>query len=417
VAAACLCGIALIVAAIAIPSKGLLARYSTTHYIFALTRIIEGVGPSTLPAILGPFFSPGKSIFLFSPILILAPIGLARGWPEHKPVYVFIVVTNLLLVVAQALFYRELWAGIPVWGLRFMLLAMPMMAILCAPIIDLVFNLNRHYQKWTLFGLLGVSLLVQLAGALIIWHIPLLEWHRLGWDPYQPSAVWKLANSPLPIHFTAMFNPANFDMAWFRVLGNDPLSISIPVITVLIAGGSVAFLYWILQRRRGSPRHLLLASVIGAMALVFPICPSLSLYKHDPAAGGDRSEFEVMLSWIEPRVLPGDLVVVNSYGTSLWHYMMNHWQSSVPWYSLPYEIPGTTDVPTDSGAPPSIAFLKLIEARETFNERLWYLQTNEAPDFDLQRETQYLDQHFPRIQSVRIKGSDNVEILLYSLVE
>jgi hypothetical protein len=153
------------------------------------------------------------------------------------------------------------------------------------------------------------------------------------------------------------------------------------------------------------------------MALVLPIYPSLGLYKQDPAACGDHSEFDVMISWIEPRILPGDLVVVDSYGTPLWHYMMNHWRSSVPWYSLPYEIPGTADVPTDSGAPPSTAFLNLIEAKETVNERLWYVQTSDAPDFDLQRETQYLDQHFPRIQSVRFTGSENVEILIYSLVK
>ncbi len=416
VAAVCLCGIALMVTSIAIPSKGMLARYSTTHYTFALMRIIEGVGASTLPAILGPFFSPGKSIFLFSPVLILAPIGLTRGWPEHKTVYAFIIVTIMLLVAAQALFYREMWAGIPVWGLRFMLLAMPMMVILCTPIFDQVLTLNSRSQKWTLVGLLGTSTLVQLAGAAIMWHIPLLEWQHMGWDPYQPAAVWEFANSPLPIHITAMLNPTNFDMAWFRVLGNDPLSISIPIIAVLIAGGSAAFLYWILQRRRGSPKHLLLASAIGAMALIFSIYPSLSLYKHDPAVGGDRTEFDVMLSWIEPRIKPGDLIVVDSYGTSLWHYMMNHWQTSVPWYSLPYEIPGTTDGPTDAGAPPSIAFLNLIESRELFNERLWYLQTNDAPDFDLQRETKYLDQHFPRMQSVRFTGPENVEILLYSLV-
>jgi len=415
VAAVFLCGFALIVAVIAIPSKGLLARYSLTHFTYALTRIIEGIGPSTLPAILGPFFSPGKSIFLFSPILILAPIGLVRGWSEHKTVYVFIVATIMLLVVAQALFYRELWAGIPVWGLRFMLLTMPMMVILCAPIIDLAFSLNKRCQKWALFSLLGASVLVQLAGVAIMWHIPLLEWHRMGWDPYQPSAVWKITNSPLPIHFTAMLNPANFDMAWFRVLGDDLLSIFIPVIAVLIAGGCVAFLYWILQRRRGSPRHFLLAFVIGAMALVFPIFPSLGLYKHDPAAGGDRSEFDVMISWIEPRVQPGDIVVVDSYGTPLWHYMMNHWQSSVPWYSLPYEIPGTLDVPEDPEASPSTAFLNLIEAIETSSERLWYLHTNDAPDFDLQRETKYLDQHFPKIQAVRFTGSDTVEFRLYLL--
>ena len=412
VAAIGLFGIALIVGAIIIPSKGLLARYSATHYTFAVTRIIEGLSASTLPAILGPFFSPGKSIFLFSPILVLAPIGLARGWPEHKTVYAFIIITILLLVAAQALFYRELWAGIPVWGLRFMLLAMPMMVILCTPIFDQVLTLNRRFQKWTLFGLLGASTLVQLAGAAIMWHVPLLEWQRMGWDSYQPSAVWKLANSPIPIHLTAMFNPSNFDMAWLRVLGNDPRSIGIPVITILIAGGGAAFLYWILQRRRGSLRHFLLAFIVGAMVLILPIYPSLSLYKHDPAAGGDRAEFDMMLSWIEPRIQHGDIVVVDSYGTSLWHYMMNHWRSSVPWYSLPYEIPGTTNVREDT---PSLAFLDLIEALETSSERIWYLQTNDAPDFDLQRETKYLDQHFPKIQAVRFTGSDTVEFGLYVL--
>jgi hypothetical protein len=412
-AALCLCGLAVLAAVIAIPSTGTLARYSTTHFIFTLTRFLDGIGASTLPAILGPFFSPGKSIFLFSPILILAPFGFARGWSKHKAVYAFLIVTILLLVVAQALFYRELWAGIPVWGLRFMLLAMPMMVILSAPISDMAFTLNRHFLQWSLLGLLGASVLVQFAGAAIMWHIPLLEWQRIGWDPYQPSSVWKLANSPLPTHITAMFTPANFDMAWFRVMNRDLISMSIPIISVLMVCCSVAVLNRILQRRRVSRRHLLLAFGIGAMALVFPIFPSLSLYQHDPAAGGNHPEFEVMLSLIEPRILPGDLVVVDSYGTSLWHYLMNHWRSSVPWYSLPYEIPGTSNVREDT---PSFAFRNLIEALETSSKRIWYLQTNDAPDFDLQRETQYLDQHFPRIQAVRVTGSDTVEFRRYILV-
>jgi hypothetical protein len=359
----------LILAVVGIPSTGLFARYSSTHLTFAFSRIIEGIGTSTLPAILGPFFSPGKSIFLFSPILILAPFGLVRGWTTHKTIFAFIVITTVSLVTAQALFYREMWAGIPVWGLRFMLLTMPMLVILCTPIFDPACTESRRFQRWVVYGLLGVSFLIQLAGAAIMWHVPLLEWFRLGWDPYQPSSVWKLANSPILLHLRAMLKPASYDMAWLRALGNDPLSICIPIITVLLAGGSAACLVWIL----------------------------------------------VGLAWMEPRIQAGDLVILDSYGTPLWDNMMNQWPFSVPWYSLPYGIPGTADVLDDAGDSPSSAFLNLIEAKETVNERLWYIQTSAAPDFDLQRETKYLDQHFSRIQAARFTGSGTIEFRLYLL--
>ncbi|MFA9403776.1 MAG: ArnT family glycosyltransferase [Anaerolineales bacterium] len=385
-------------------STGLLARYGLTHYAYALQHMIEGVGGGTMAGFVGPFISPGKSIFLFSPILLLAPFGLVKGWREHRAVFSLALTIIIILVLAQALFYREGWAGIPIWGLRFMLLTIPLMIVLSAPIIDRALSSKGGALRWLVLGLFAVSVLVQIAGAAVGWQIPLLQWARAGWNPYAPESVWHLANLPIPIHLGTLFTPESLDMAWLRMLPIDHRVAVMPTIFLALAG-ICSWLVFRTTRRTKFPGFLVpIALLLISLGLILPLFPSLPLYVDDPAAGGGRSTYHEMLASLAPQLQPDDLVVVDSYGTPLWHFMMNHWSNPTPWYSLPYKSGETSALSV-------LALSELIEIRGMTADRVWLLQSADAPDPSL---TEILEQNFMFETSTSFEGEQPVELLMYS---
>ena len=112
----------------------------------------------------------------------------------------------------------------------------------------------------------------------------------------------------------------------------------IALIGVAVAFGSAVYRRRLL-RYGYSARSKLVAAALGFVALAQPVGIGLPLLKPDPAVGGDRPELSEMTSWIHARLNQGDVVVVDSYGTGLWTFLMNNWSSHTPWYSLSFEIP------------------------------------------------------------------------------
>jgi hypothetical protein len=333
---------ALVLLAVLIPAQGLLARFSLAHFRYAFGRMASGAWGEVLAAFAGPFVSPAKSIFLFSPVLLLAPAGLLLGWKRHRRLYVFILATVLLLAAAQALFYRQGWAGIPIWGLRYMLPSLPLLALLLAPLIDQLLESRNLLPQVLFFALVGLSLLVQLAGAAIAWYVPLLVWLRRGFDPYSPVAAWSYSASPIPIQIAALLRPGNYDLAWLRVVPEQPAALLLPAAALGIILASNFLLRRIRSDRPGQPIARL-APLLAMVALILPLAPGLPLLKGDPAAGGGDPALRAAIGSLAAEVQPEDWVLVEPYAGSLWHAMMNRWDGAVVWYSLPDRRCSTAD--------------------------------------------------------------------------
>jgi hypothetical protein len=75
----------------------------------------------------GQFLSPGKSIFLYAPPLLLAAIGLRRLWTTRREVAIAIglVVGPVVLLYARYLFWSGDWG----WGPRYLVFALPALMI------------------------------------------------------------------------------------------------------------------------------------------------------------------------------------------------------------------------------------------------------------------------------------------------
>ncbi len=109
-----------------VAARGPLVRFSLGYYWETLVIFAASPHPHLLPAIFGPFISPGKSIFLYSPVILLSLVTLLEKRIEAIGAWSYV----LLLVIAQALFYDSHWWGSVNWGLRFLLPAIPLLTSL-----------------------------------------------------------------------------------------------------------------------------------------------------------------------------------------------------------------------------------------------------------------------------------------------
>jgi hypothetical protein len=131
----------------------------------------------------------------------------------------------------------------------------------------------------------------------------------------------------------------------------------------------------------------------------------------DPAFGGGRPEFEAALRTWESEGRLSDEVLIDSYGTPLWAFLMNRWTSAARWSSLPYEIP---DPSLGSGpAAPSAPTLAILEAAEAGEGRIAYFASDEAPDAGLGREVTWLESHDRLIASAEFDGVTRVVLRIY----
>jgi 4-amino-4-deoxy-L-arabinose transferase-like glycosyltransferase len=132
--------------------------------------------------LLGLTVSPGKSLFLYSPPLLLALFGLPRLWRTHRPVVVLLAGLTLPPMVAAA--HTQFWSGGWCWGPRVWLFVTPVLLLPLAPWVDgLLSTRPRSLARWlrvgvlALFGLSGLG--VQTVGNAFYWDHYIRLAHRV----------------------------------------------------------------------------------------------------------------------------------------------------------------------------------------------------------------------------------------------
>jgi len=224
---------------------------------------------------------------------------------------------------------RGAWAGTLIWGLRFMLPAIPLMMILSAPLIELWLCVNSAGLKLT-GALLGLaSIWIQAAGAIVPWSAPFVVWAAQGRNPYNAEAVWSLDYLSIPIHIAQMGLPESWDIiGWIRTWDSSPAWL------IPLGSASISILAILLLRRKISAWA---APGIVVAALVLPFFPMLPVLRSDPSWGGNRPELTAIATRTANAAGADDLILVDWYGSPLWRFMLNQWTSPLEWYSLPEE--------------------------------------------------------------------------------
>ena len=335
-------------------ARGPLARFSLSYYGQVLSFFILTPHPNFIPALFGPLISPGKSLFLYSPVLLLSLPALVQRRIEALAAWLYV----LLLVLAQALFYDSLWWGSVNWGLRFLMPALPLLAIAASGVIHHLLETRGGRAILVLLGVL--SALIQLLGI----STPPGEYYLAMMSLFPQAAgtlgVWDLRYSAMVWTAGRVLSVKQWDLAFLRG--------GLPGILVAASLTTLACLAFFKIRTKFSWVTLLMVISICLTILLIP-----GAYKDDPAYSSDRSDFRTAQNDLLALAGPADVLAINSYGIPVWRYWMNWGLASPGWVSLPF-------IPNISSELPAQVEIILTDAAKT-HERVWLLLPCDSPSF------------------------------------
>ena len=139
-------------------------------------------------AVQGLLFSSGRGLFVYSPFLLLAPIGLWIGWVrEHKNLYAYLALTFVAYTLIMAA-----WGSLGGWayGARMLTDALPATVLLIVPVVEKI----RGGWRGALWAVVILTAFVQSFGL----YDYGLRFHAEG------NSVWSLENSE-PVYYLKLF--------------------------------------------------------------------------------------------------------------------------------------------------------------------------------------------------------------------
>jgi hypothetical protein len=386
-----------------IPGIPSLARFTPRYYFSLAQFFFTTPHPNLMSALAGPFISPGKSIFLYSPILVLSLVALIRFPKKAWSAWAYLV----LLVIGQALFYDGDWAGRINWGLRFTLPAIPLLIISAVPIIDLWMRTIRGRIGLILIGVF--SFLVQVVGVL----------------PSLPKYYTDLFSATPPVSefaglWTVKYSPLFWNLKWIFSGGKPDLAairLGVTAIPILIGFLMLIVLTYVGYKRIKRIWFFIASMFLSASMITF----MLFTYKNDPAYFRMRIDFASAQENITREYLQGDLVLIKSYATPAWFYMMNWGSFPVPWTSLPLYFPTPSliekarleNTPSVAMDEITLALLGNISGKY---QRVWLAVPSDSPGADLNLEMDYLKKKSSSFDSwMYTDAANNTRLLLFYL--
>lgn len=224
-----------------------------------------------LTGLSGQLLSPGKSLFLFSPPLLLGIAGLPAFLRRHTALGLLL----LSCVLINLMFYGKYleWSGDYAWGPRY---TVPMTALLLIPAIEVLSRWRRlpAISRAGVVALAGLGFIVQVLGVSIDYLHQMLLVRFQGVDPrtywsLPYSAIWRHAlalgqvlggNAPYPSDQVPMDIAlglpqfTTIDFWWVYALFNDtnPILLVAIVGTALLLIAGLGYRLWMATSRRAT---------------------------------------------------------------------------------------------------------------------------------------------------------------------
>jgi hypothetical protein len=119
-------------------------------------------------ALYGFLLSPGKSLFLYSPPLLLGLCGLRTALRRRRSETVLLLGISAVVLLVHAKF--RIWHGGYCWGPRYLVPIVPLVLLLAVPWLPEALGRGRRWLRRTALGaLLAAGLAVQLLGGAFYW--------------------------------------------------------------------------------------------------------------------------------------------------------------------------------------------------------------------------------------------------------
>ncbi len=220
----------------------------------------------------GFLVSPGKSIFLYTPALLLLPFWAARF------VRRFSLFAGLLLaiVAVHLCVYGAWWVwwGAWAWGPRFIVPIFPLLVLFLAE------GLATSRRRLTLavaavLGLLSVG--VQLLGIAVDHTIYLVQ--LLPQNPRPDTlTLWDVRYQPI-LHQIPLMTRQWLDFAWIERSG--PSAVNLPALAATLAGATVALVGFGIVWRSANPARQAIALSLAALVVAGGVFEALRSYDRE----------------------------------------------------------------------------------------------------------------------------------------
>ncbi|MGI6208938.1 MAG: hypothetical protein ACOYEW_12105 [Anaerolineae bacterium] len=251
---------------------GLMAYLNWVRYGDPLTTGYAPAEAFSTPLVVGLrglLLSWGKSVFVYSPPLLLALVGAVPSYRRHPGLVLFSAGASLAHLLLYAAWYT--WAGGWSWGPRFLTPTTALLMPLALPLLG-----RRHRWsslRWTgLTAVATLGLAVQVGAMAVDYLAYGSAMMRQG---YALEDYYTLARSPALGHLTVL-NPLNprlemLDPTWARAEGAGPLLL----VALACVGGCGLLLAGALRGRvqRGGAILAVALPAVG-IALTLALCPA-----------------------------------------------------------------------------------------------------------------------------------------------
>jgi hypothetical protein len=120
----------------------------------------EGFVGNPLVGLYGLLLSPGKSLFLYSPILLVVPFAAGAFWRGFRAEALLTGALSIAILGQSAMWWA--WWGGWSWGPRFLVPLLPFLVLVLGAL-----RVHRSWQATALVALLFLSVAVNLLGILV----------------------------------------------------------------------------------------------------------------------------------------------------------------------------------------------------------------------------------------------------------
>lgn len=342
--------------------QDVLYRYSSGFLQAVYNRLMTISHSKLLEAILAPLFSPWKGLLWYSPVCLLAVIPFA--YSKYRRIELLILPSLVLagFLVPQALFYDSEWMT-STWGSRFLVPLIPLLIVSAFPFIHSQLELKK-YMLLSIIFLLGV--VIQLPA--VIYNsaeYSVILYNKFG-QSYPGQIIWNVRESPIIMQWQ-MYTTSSPDLLLWRVYAL--LSKIEWLLFLYFFLLSFLFILVISQTFRPNRNHSkTFYSLAGLSLFIFATLSGLvlSIARYDPIYYSQ--EYMIVCEYLQEQIQPEkDILVVESYPSAIWLYLMNNECGQLIWYSLPLR----DDVEVDPAAHALVE--NLYNTRIGFDQGIWLI--------------------------------------------
>jgi hypothetical protein len=365
----------------------------------------------------GYLYSPARSLWVFSPILLLGFLGWPRLIHEHRWRQIAMPLTALVaFILGYAAVRGPEWYGGTGWGPRYLVPVTPFAALWLLPVTEYLLSRGASWLARIGAGLLMLlSAGIQILAALV----PLNRYYETLGSQQPPVLPWKEGAwswrwSPFRVYWE-LLGHQKIDLAWNYVTRGQAWLL--PALSMLLILLALSWIGWWLRRRRTCRAFVITAGSLAAM-MAATFGGGLYAIRLDPRYFGDFQPTRDLLRQLEPQLRSGDVVVLNDFTYT--KFFMNYYKAEPVVFTLlasPGERGSAEQTPEiESQNPEDLMHLSntlILSYLANRHDRVWLvINSSQFIPWSTRPVERYLAQHYFPVGE--IAAADIARALLFS---